>query len=668
MEVLLRATVPQFPQFSRSKWKPHNHRPVCCFALEDHNSIELHQTILILQGHLQHKNDEPERTHNNIWRLFTEAQRNIIYINRQRVQAIEELDDMKREQKSLLEKIERLESQTHSFIEEDIFSISSELLLRIDSMVLTGILDTREASGFRSLVITTPTVSDYFANISSNSDAEILAQLRHFSNKTKMKYFHIIHICTEMEPVASVGSLASYVTSLSHVLQRHGNLVEVILPMYATLNLDNIQSLREIKAEFFSYFDGQLHRNRIWTGVVNGIGTTFIQPVYYSSFFNKEKIYGYPDDFERFSYFSRASLDYILKSGKQPDVIHIHNWETSIVGPLFWDIFVKKGLATTRILLTCQSFKSQCLEHPDKLALCGLDPAKLHRHDRLQDSNAPNLVNVLKAGVVYSNKIIMMSSIHSKDQIVSSLSHGLEFALDTHKDKLLIAPFGYDDSSWDPSEDKFLPRGYTADDMRGKVVSKVELQQQLGLPGNIPSILVGYMFTEDSDVNLENLKSVIWDSSRRGVQFVLVAISKISGTNNKLESFQEDLKDENVRFIDEYDESLLHLIYAGSDIILCSFSDPMLQIPVKAIKYGAVPVPVNVADDSVRNIDTERTRLSEYIINTFANVSLSQAIEEIKNKPSQWNRKIMEAMSKDVSWEAECYDVHVSAYMSLKTS
>lgn len=44
----------------------------------------------------------------------------------------------------------------------------------------------------------------------------------------------------------------------------------------------------------------------------------------------------------RFTYFSRASLDYIVKSGKRPDVIHIHNWETAIVGPLFWDITVKQ--------------------------------------------------------------------------------------------------------------------------------------------------------------------------------------------------------------------------------------------------------------------------------------------------------------------------------------
>ena len=42
--------------------------------------------------------------------------------------------------------------------------------------------------------------------------------------------FHIIHICTEMSPVVSVGSLAPYITGLSCALQRKGNLVEVILP------------------------------------------------------------------------------------------------------------------------------------------------------------------------------------------------------------------------------------------------------------------------------------------------------------------------------------------------------------------------------------------------------------------------------------------------------
>lgn len=34
--------------------------------------------------------------------------------------------------------------------------------------------------------------------------------------------------------------------------------------------------------------------------VVYGIGVTFIEPLYYSSFFSREKVYGYSNDFERF--------------------------------------------------------------------------------------------------------------------------------------------------------------------------------------------------------------------------------------------------------------------------------------------------------------------------------------------------------------------------------
>lgn len=49
------------------------------------------------------------------------------------------------------------------------------------------------------------------------------------------KGMHIVHICCEMEPIASVGSLATYVTGLSCALQRKGYLVEVILPKYASL-------------------------------------------------------------------------------------------------------------------------------------------------------------------------------------------------------------------------------------------------------------------------------------------------------------------------------------------------------------------------------------------------------------------------------------------------
>ncbi|KAH9712528.1 glyco-transf 5 domain-containing protein [Citrus sinensis] len=550
---------------------------------------------------------EREMKNNDIWRLFKEAQRNILYLNKQRLDAVEELNKTNREKQLLLEKIEQLEVEKQAGLGKGNLSIFWELLLRIDSMVLTGMINSGEASNLRKLVFDYKvSVADLFADILPEGDADLLAELRRFGSGSKKNGFHIIHICTEMDPLVSIGSLASYVTGLSGALQRKGHLVEVILP-----------------------------------NVVSGIGVTFIQPLHYSSFFNRESVYGYSDDFERFTYFSRASLDYIVKSRKQPDVLHIHNWETAIVGPLFWDIFVK-----------------QCLEHPDKLALCGLDPARLHRPDRLQDNTKTHLVNILKGGVVYSNKVVIVSSMHSKSRIIRSLSHGLESTLAIHH------------STWDPSNDKFLTENYCAEDMKGKTVCKVTLQQQLGLSKDASTIVVGCIFSDVSEVFLENLKAVVRGANVRGIQFVFTGTNKLPSASRALVSFQEELKDGIVIFVDSYDDALLHLIFSGSDIILChSFHDPVLQVALKALKYGAAPIAVTSSDIEFRHFaefDHESTRFSRFISSTFGNISLSQALEEIKNNPLSWKRKIKDAMLQDFSWDADCNDIHISAYTAIK--
>lgn len=44
----------------------------------------------------------------------------------------------------------------------------------------------------------------------------------------------------------------------------------------------------------------------------------------------------------------------------------------------------------------------------------------------------------------------------------------------------------------------------------------------------------------------------------------------------------QNLQDDNLKFFPTYDEALLHLVFAGSDIILCqSFVDPTDEIPVR---------------------------------------------------------------------------------------
>lgn len=40
---------------------------------------------------------------------------------------------------------------------------------------------------------------------------------------------------------------------------------------------------------------------------------------------------GEKDDTERFLFFSRAALELLLQTGKQPDVLHCHDWQSATV-------------------------------------------------------------------------------------------------------------------------------------------------------------------------------------------------------------------------------------------------------------------------------------------------------------------------------------------------
>ncbi|KAI3933087.1 hypothetical protein MKW92_002243 [Papaver armeniacum] len=246
---------------------------------------------------------------NDIWELFRETQRNILYLNQRQLMALEEMKKTKQEKQSLLDRVHQLEVELASIqnsspiAASDTATMWPQWLLRIDPMVLKRMIttDTEESSNLRGIVVNNKAkVADTFSDIQLKRDAELLEEHRHFSDKCKQTGFHIIHICTELAPVASVGSLASYVTGISSELQENGNLMEVILPKYASLNLDGVQGLRNTKAESYSYFDGSWHGNKIWTGVVHGIGVTFIEPVNHASYFNCDMIYGYSNDFERY--------------------------------------------------------------------------------------------------------------------------------------------------------------------------------------------------------------------------------------------------------------------------------------------------------------------------------------------------------------------------------
>jgi len=142
-----------------------------------------------------------------------------------------------------------------------------ELLLRIDTMVISGMINMQEASDLREKVVNNRSIiGSNFSDIYHKSNTELLSELRLFLRKPIEKPLHVVHICSELEPIASCGSLSTYVAGVSCAVQGKGNLVEVIMPKYTSINTDGIHGLRKAEAEYESYFGGIWHKNRIWTG------------------------------------------------------------------------------------------------------------------------------------------------------------------------------------------------------------------------------------------------------------------------------------------------------------------------------------------------------------------------------------------------------------------
>ncbi|MCX6990235.1 MAG: glycogen/starch synthase [Chlamydiae bacterium] len=146
---------------------------------------------------------------------------------------------------------------------------------------------------------------------------------------------HIIHLSSELAPIAKVGGLGDVVYGLSLELIKQGHSVEVFLPKYDTIDYRWVKNLQVLQKELKS-FDGPVeYNNTIWSGDVDGIKVLLVEPHHPAQFFSRGSIYGCADDVDRFLYFTRASMEFIYKTKRNPHCIHLHDWPVAVASTLY---------------------------------------------------------------------------------------------------------------------------------------------------------------------------------------------------------------------------------------------------------------------------------------------------------------------------------------------
>lgn len=654
-------------------------------ALLDKATKRADQAILVLQ-----QNQDLRKKVDKLEKSLEEA---VVYkLSSEKLQQYNEL--MQQKMKLLEEHLQRSDEEIHSYVrlyqdsvqefQDTLKSLKEEskkraldepiddmpwefwshLLLIIDGWLLEKKISTDDAKLLREMVWKRDgRICEAYMESREKNEREAVSRFLKLTSSPKSSGLSIIHIAAEMAPVAKVGGLGDVVTGLCKALQKRGHLVEIVLPKYDCMQYDRIHNLRALDVVVESYFDGKLYKNKIWVGTVEGLPVYFIEPQHPEKFFWRGQFYGEHDDFRRFSFFSRAALELLLQSGKKPDIIHCHDWQTAFVAPLYWDLYAPKGLNSARICFTCHNFEYQGTAPASELASCGLDVHQLNRPDRMQDNSAHDRVNPVKGAVVFSNIVTTVSPTYAQEVRTAEGGKGLHSTLSFHSKKFVGILNGIDTDAWNPATDTSLKVQYNVNDLQGKTENKIALRKFLGLSNaDVRQPMVGCITRLVPQKGVHLIRHAIYRTLELGGQFVLLGSSPVAHIQREFEGIANHFESHHhIQLILKYDESLSHSIFAASDIfIIPSIFEPCGLTQMIAMRYGSIPIVRKTGglNDSVFDVDDDTVPPQFRNGFTFStpdehgvNSALDRAFNYYRNNTEVWQQLVQKDMNMDFSWE-----------------
>lgn len=465
----------------------------------------------------------------------------------------------------------------------------------------------------------------------------------------------IVHIAAEMYPFAKVGGLGEMVGSLAKEFAKKGNDVEVIIPKYSFIKLTQPEEYLNSP----SYENGW-HNNTIISSKKDGFKVSFMEPPKEIDYFTRPNVYGYFDDVSRFIYFSRSSIEYLFNKKEIIDILHIHDWHTSLCAVLYRDLFQKIGLKIKKIVLNIHNVEYQGIVDSYILDKIGLDGKSYIHPNKMEDDNLfKSKLNLLKGGINYSDHIVAVSPSYAQEILTKEYGFGLENCLNAQKHKLSGILNGIDTSIWNPSSDEKIPFHYNCSDPIEKILeqkknNKRALQELVGL-----NIAQKPLFSNIGRLVLQKgpalIEHSIFTILKNQSQFILLGsslIEKIQRRFCKIERILKKHKDINITC--SFDDKLAHLIYAASDfIIIPSLFEPCGLTQLISLRYGTIPIVRKTGGLADTIFDVDENSLNESVKNGFSfhnfskkdlDVSLKRAIKYYKDEPTKINLLIKNGM------------------------
>lgn len=483
---------------------------------------------------------------------------------------------------------------------------------------------------------------------------------------------HIVHVATEFATVAKVGGLGDVTYGLSLELTRLGHQVTVILPKFDIIDLQEVSDFHQENFTYSSFFENHWYSNNVWTGNMKGVQLLFIESHHPHRFFDRGTIYSSDDDVNRFLYFSRSIVDLMIKREIHPDVIHIHDWHSAAIAPLYREL---RPQGKAKIVLTIHNLEYQGRCSPIELTKVGLDLNRYFTQEQLQDPLYPEAANFLKGGIVNADRVTTVSPNYMTEIIMPEGGKGLESVILQYRDKFSGILNGIDPEYWNPETDSYLPYHFSKKKLKNKALVKLALQKKFQMfEENRP--MVGVVSRLVPQKGIELIKEALEYTLKNLGQFVLLGSSPIPAIQEEFEELKiKHSGNGHVFFQLEHDEEIAHLIYAGSDVLLMpSLFEPCGLSQLIALRYGTLPI-VRITGGLK---DTIFDQINGFTFEEPTAESLRKAMDRMFvcwiSDPFKWKQMIQQGMKASLDWKEsakrylEIYETNAALKFQIDTN
>ncbi len=478
-------------------------------------------------------------------------------------------------------------------------------------------------------------------------------------------------LAAEIVPFAKAGGMAAVVGALPKALKALGHDVRLVMPRYAQVKPERFH-LRSLLGNVAVKMGQHEERVDVLEGSIGGDIPVYLIDA--PRYFDRENIYGYTDDGERFILFCRAAIEMLRELGWSPDVIHCNDWHTGIVPnwmhTIYHDDPFFAGAAT---VYTIHNLAYQGIFGHRILEVAGVSAGGFLYPQIVE---LANVVDIMGRGILFADAITTVSERYAQEILTPTFGEKLDHMLRSRRDHLFGILNGIDYQEMNPVTDQYIRTRFDAQTLDKRADNKQALQERAHLPLKPDVPLLAMISRLANFKGFDLISQISQPLLAQGVQLVVLGI----GEQQYHELFQSLAAryPEQVAVFLTFNSELAQTIYAGCDMFLMpSRFEPCGLGQLIAMRYGGVPIVRSVGGlaDTVEEYDPNTGSGNGF---TFINydpwelfASIIRAVELYRFKDA-WHILQKRCMAADHSWQAsarsyvEVYQQAISFHHSGK--